>query len=131
VHAEDLEHFAHHEEIELIEAEREAKFQGISVEEALAQHDHDSQPPPPPRASHKKEPEGEDPAVRFREAKAESEKLGSWGEGEGGFRPPSTSNQKMRCVDVYYARVARARTDTHCRKNLPYKYKFRKAWGDF
>ena len=32
-HPEDIEHFAHHEEIERQEAEREARFQGISVEE--------------------------------------------------------------------------------------------------
>ncbi len=40
-HPEDIEHFAQHEQIELEEAEREAKFQGISVEEALAQHEHE------------------------------------------------------------------------------------------
>ncbi|KAI0031254.1 hypothetical protein K488DRAFT_52491 [Vararia minispora EC-137] len=108
VHPEDIEHFSHHEDIERIEAEREAKFAGISVEEALAQHDPEKQPPRKVR----KPVEDIDPAVRFREAKAESEKLGTWGEGEGGFRPPSTPNEKMR-------------------KNLPYKYKFRKAWGDF
>ena len=39
-HPEDIEHFAQHEQIEREEAEREAKFQGISVEEALAQHEH-------------------------------------------------------------------------------------------
>jgi hypothetical protein len=35
VHAEDIEHFSHHERIEREEAERLAKFQGISVEEVL------------------------------------------------------------------------------------------------
>lgn len=39
-HPEDIEHFAQHEQIERDEAEREAKFQGITVDEALAQHDH-------------------------------------------------------------------------------------------
>ncbi|KAH8998777.1 hypothetical protein EDB86DRAFT_761244 [Lactarius hatsudake] len=38
-HPEDIEHFAQHEAIERKEAEREAKFQGITVEEALAQHE--------------------------------------------------------------------------------------------
>lgn len=38
-HPEDLEHFAHHEHIEHEEAEREAKYQGITVDEALAQHE--------------------------------------------------------------------------------------------
>ncbi|EPQ60110.1 precursor to secretory protein Ssp120 [Gloeophyllum trabeum ATCC 11539] len=41
-HPEDIEHFAQHEQIERAEAEREAKFQGISVEEAIAQHDPDN-----------------------------------------------------------------------------------------
>jgi hypothetical protein len=43
-HPEDLEHFAHHEEIERKEAEKEAAFEGITVEEALAQHEHDGEP---------------------------------------------------------------------------------------
>ncbi|VDB90215.1 unnamed protein product [Peniophora sp. CBMAI 1063] len=108
VHAEDMEHFEHHEKIEEIEAEREAKFQGISVEEALAQHDPEKQPPPP----RKTKTEDPNPADKFRAVKGEAEKLGAWGEGDGGFRPPSSPQEKMR-------------------KNLPYKYKFRKAWGDF
>lgn len=50
-HPEDLEHFAQHEAIELKEAEKEAKFQGITVEEALKQHEPpeegEATPPPP------------------------------------------------------------------------------------
>lgn len=46
-HPEDLEHFAHHEQIERIEAEREAKYQGISVDEVLAQHEPHDHPEPP------------------------------------------------------------------------------------
>lgn len=147
-HPEDLEHFAHHEAIEHKEAEREAEYQGISVEEALAQHDetvespehHDSESAPaandssteekaaplPGQADHPHDddagapkkiqrpvpPEKQDPAVRFREAKAESERHGDWGTGEAGYKPPSSPSEKMR-------------------KNLPYKYKFRKSWGDF
>jgi hypothetical protein len=38
-HPEDIEHFAQHEAIERKEAEKEAKFQGITVEEALRQHE--------------------------------------------------------------------------------------------
>ena len=45
IHPEDLEHFAHHEAIERQEAEREAKYQGITVEEALAQHDPEVEAP--------------------------------------------------------------------------------------
>ncbi|EIM92397.1 uncharacterized protein STEHIDRAFT_164684 [Stereum hirsutum FP-91666 SS1] len=142
-HPEDIEHFASHEKIEIQEAEREAKFQGISVEEALAQHE----PPPedpnapapesitndsanvvaeggdvaqePVAAASKKiqvqrepSPDEVDPAIRFREAKAESEKHGEWGSGDSGYKFPSSPSEKMR-------------------KNLPYKYKFRRSWGDF
>ncbi|KAF7337579.1 Precursor to secretory protein Ssp120 [Mycena sanguinolenta] len=39
-HPEDLEHFAHHEEIERKEAIKEAAYAGITVEEALAAHEH-------------------------------------------------------------------------------------------
>ncbi|KAG6877600.1 hypothetical protein C0993_005726 [Termitomyces sp. T159_Od127] len=45
-HPEDMEHFAAHERIEREEAEREAKFQGISVEEVLQDHQHVDSPPP-------------------------------------------------------------------------------------
>ena len=41
-HPEDIEHFAHHEEIERKEAEKEAKFQGMSVEEVIKSH-HDAE----------------------------------------------------------------------------------------
>ena len=46
--------------------------------------------------------EQQDPAVRFRQAKADSEVHGEWGSGEGGYKPPKTPSEKMR-------------------KNLPYK----------
>lgn len=38
-HPEDIEHFSQHEAIEKQEIIKEAKFQGISVEEAQAAHD--------------------------------------------------------------------------------------------
>jgi hypothetical protein len=114
-HIEDLEHFSHHDAIEFQEAEREAVFQGISVEEALAQH---AEPPPneqPPAEQAKVDdqevpkkferqipPEQQDPAVRFRRAKADSEAHGEWGSGDSGYKAPNTPSEKMR-------------------KNLPYK----------
>ena len=124
-HPEDLEHFAQHEAIEHKEAEREAKFQGITVEEALLQHEeheHDEAPPAPVAGSNDADndttdaahppttkkiqrqtpPEKQDPAVRFRDAKAESERHGDWGSGDAGYKPPNTPSEKMR-------------------KNLPYK----------
>ncbi|OBZ78643.1 hypothetical protein A0H81_01274 [Grifola frondosa] len=128
-HPEDIEHFAHHEQIEHQEAEREAKFQGISVEEALAQHEPhdepaaDNQPepevdtPPPasggiPKIKRPVPPEAQDPAQRFADAKSD----GEWGAGTGGYKPPKSPSDRLR-------------------KNLPYKdriqYKFRRTWGDF
>ncbi|KAJ7292924.1 precursor to secretory protein Ssp120 [Mycena rebaudengoi] len=66
IHAEDIEHFAHHEDIEKKEAIKEAKYQGISVEEVLASHEpHDSPPPPPPDHSEQSaaSTEGDTPAA--------------------------------------------------------------------
>ncbi|KAH9897905.1 hypothetical protein C8Q73DRAFT_377217 [Cubamyces lactineus] len=139
-HPEDLEHFAHHEQIERQEAEREAKFQGVSVDEVIAQHEphegqqhapeggaadpqfvvQDGQTPPvasgPPKINRVPPPEKQDPAVRFASVKAEAENQGEWGVGDAGYKPPKSPSEKMR-------------------KNLPYKgrlqYKFRRTWGDF
>ncbi|KAF5368592.1 hypothetical protein D9758_002396 [Tetrapyrgos nigripes] len=150
VHPEDIEHFAQHEKIERQEAEKEAAYQGISVEEVLkayeeaeraaeqaaqdgsgsqqqpmgdAEHPHAEQvegqePPsesasaPNVRVTRVTPPEKQDPAVRFRNAKAEAEAKGAWGVGEDGYAPPVNPGDRMR-------------------KNLPYKYKFRRSWGDF
>ncbi|KZP28919.1 hypothetical protein FIBSPDRAFT_917554 [Athelia psychrophila] len=132
-HAEDLEHFAAHESIELKEAEKEAKFQGITVEEALASHDPDAVPPPPaaennegagagepatpilppnPKVTRVTPPEKQDPAIRYKDAASEKDKTSEWGVGDEGYKPPSSPSDKMR-------------------KNVPYKYKFRRNWGDF
>lgn len=118
VHPEDIEHFSHHEFIEREEAEREAVFQGISVEEAIAQHAEpppgsDDQHPPDegakvdeqevPKKFERQTPlEQQDPALRFSRAKSESAAHGDWGSGEAGYKPPTTPGERMR-------------------KNLPYK----------
>jgi hypothetical protein len=156
-HAEDLEHFAHHESIERQEAEKEAKFQGVSVEEAIKAHEHNGEARPPPSIPHAEVPEGagdgyaasvppaagqthddqtgqvplagslppvgapprpkftrpremQDPTVRFQDLVREGKS--EWGSGEEGYKPPKSPSDKMR-------------------KNLPYKYKFRRNWGDF
>jgi len=129
-HPEDLEHFSHHEEIERKEAEREAIFQGISVEEALRAHEAPVEPPatpqdeaqapiggdpaspPKPKITRVAPPEKQEPEVKFKDAKTEGTRKGEWGTGEGGYKPPTNSGDKMR-------------------KNLPYKYKFKRNWGDF
>jgi hypothetical protein len=114
-HPEDLEHFANHETIEITEAEREAIYQGITVEEALAQHRNPavSEEHPAQRANTDNQdvpkkierpisPELQDPAVRFREAKADSKVHGEWGTGEAGYATPKSASERMR-------------------KNVPYK----------
>jgi len=120
VHPEDLEHFAQHETIERKEAEREAKFQGVSVEEILkAQENVKSQQPnsdgsqaPLKSVKRVSPPENQDPLSKFKKAQSEGARKGEWGTGEDGYKPPTEASDKMR-------------------KNLPYKYKFRRNWGDF
>jgi len=140
-HPEDIEHFAQHEAIERKEAEKEARFQGITIEEALKQHelaDGQTTPPPPdkdpqfaqqpanpvpeepstpvsppnPKVTRITPPEKQVPAVKFKEASKESATQAEWGSGDAGYKSPSSPSDKMR-------------------KNLPYKYKFRRNWGDF
>ncbi|KAF8167552.1 precursor to secretory protein Ssp120 [Crassisporium funariophilum] len=131
VHAEDLEHFAAHESIERKEAELEAKFQGITLEEMLKQQEQVDAPPAPPvdvpqaavpvtaskPITRVTPPEKQEPGIRFKDAKTQGVEKGEWGTGEAGYKPPTDSGDKMR-------------------KNLPYKdsrmqYKFRRNWGDF
>jgi len=144
-HPEDLEHFAHHESIEHVEAEREAKFQGVSVDDliqerlAVAQAIESAASASAAAASSKAAaigdtsvgtpvgegtrtdaaskpkvtritpPEKQDPAIKYAGAKPDG---AEWGTGPDGFNPPSKPDDKMR-------------------KNVPYKYKFRRNWGDF
>ena len=136
IHPEDLEHFAHHEHIEHEEAEREAKFQGITVEEALQQHEPvpEGQQPPAaqpgegaqqpidgtfggehpeagvPRFTRLPDPDKEDPIERFKKAKAAGASAGAdeWGQGEGGYKPPRSPADRMK-------------------KNVPYKVRCRLA----
>ncbi|KAJ7597295.1 hypothetical protein C8J56DRAFT_919698 [Mycena floridula] len=121
-HPEDLEHFAQHQSIEYREAEKEAKFQGITVEEALKSHEQHAEPVVPPETGNQAPiapkkinrvtpPEKQDPAVRFRDAKAEAEKKGEWG-GAGGYQAPADAGDRMR-------------------RNVPYKFKFRRTFSDF
>ncbi|KAL0951842.1 hypothetical protein HGRIS_008503 [Hohenbuehelia grisea] len=153
-HAEDLEHFAMHEEIERKEAEREAKYQGLSVDEVLKSHEHDGEKKPsapdadapapadpaavpdhpehphndqaapepgapaePPKVQVPKvtrvtPPEKQDPSVRFKDAGREGSQKPEWGTGDEGYRAPKNPADRLR-------------------KNAPYKYKFRRNWGDF
>ncbi|KAF4573416.1 hypothetical protein EYR36_007931 [Pleurotus pulmonarius] len=146
-HPEDLEHFAQHESIERKEAEKEAKFQGISVEEVLKSHEEhapdgaapvnppvpgegqhvfDEHPPndhvPPPAPADPPHPKytraaSQDPTTKYKEAERASNQKAEWGQGPDGYKPPVNPADKLR-------------------RNVPYKkermqYKFRRNWGDF
>ncbi|EGO31141.1 hypothetical protein SERLADRAFT_455850 [Serpula lacrymans var. lacrymans S7.9] len=148
-HAEDLEHFAQHESIELREVEKEAKFQGISVEEALRAHD----PAPPPNQGRQPtlpkvdnaegEQTKEEPPVDAATPVADVPKpkitRGT---------PPEKLDPNVRYKDIDKEGETQADWGTgddgykqpkspveKMRKNLPYKermqYKFRRSWGDF
>ncbi|EJU02797.1 hypothetical protein DACRYDRAFT_21753, partial [Dacryopinax primogenitus] len=139
-HLEDIEHFTNHEAIEIEEQNRERKFQGLPPLDA-----HGNPPPEELAQAHTQaeadaaEPlaqpgEGqqvlqglgeeakkprfdrgrkeEDVHDKFSGAADEASKKEQWGEGEEGFKRPRTPADKLR-------------------RNLPYKYKFRRSWSDF
>jgi nucleobindin len=99
-HPEDIEHFAIHDQIERAEAEREAEFQGITVEEAL--HQHDAPPKEPeggsarPKLTRITPPEKQDPLVKFGSAAEDAKARSEWGSGEEGFKPPKTPAERLR-----------------------------------
>jgi len=147
-HPEDLEHFQQHESIEAEENRRERKFTGLSEEElAQMQHQHDQASPDDssldkqpdssetpvsnqtvpgaedlsgqqilaaskPKFTREVPPEEQEPAERYADALKERENQPEWGKGKEGYKRPKTPADKMR-------------------RNLPYKYKFRRNWGDF
>ncbi|KAF8346869.1 precursor to secretory protein Ssp120 [Amanita rubescens] len=137
IHPEDIEHFSHHEKIERVEAERLAQFQGISVEEVLKYQNKpdpgqdacrfstecafirvgydlliDPIQPPKPKITRVTPPEKQEPSVKFKDAEAAAKNKDDWGAGNGGYVAPREPSDRLR-------------------KNLPYKYKFRRNWGDF
>lgn len=65
VHPEDIEHFAQHEDIERQEVVKEAKFQGISVEEALAEHERAEQLAAEQERQEHQEPVAGEPVAEF------------------------------------------------------------------
>jgi hypothetical protein len=98
-----MEHFAQHEAIERKEAEREAKFQGVSVEEILkAQENVIAQKPNPDESQAPSKPlirvPPQDPLVKLKNAQSEGARKGEWGTGEDGYKPPTEVGDKMRLV---------------------------------
>jgi hypothetical protein len=126
-HPEDLEHFAHHEAIERKEAEKEAVYEGITVEEALAQHEHDGEPAAKsssvpaeedhihaqvddrlaPKYTRVPKPEKADPVQKYINAKQQGSKQEVWGEGDAGYKTPKNPSEKMRKNIPYKACVPR------------------------
>ena len=108
-HPEDLEHFAQHESIERKEAEREAVFQGVTVEEILKEQQEvaaaaaaaASQKPqkavpgskPVTRVT---PPEKQEPEVKYKDAVTVGARKGEWGTGEAGYKPPTDPGEKLR-----------------------------------
>ncbi|KAF9245664.1 hypothetical protein BU15DRAFT_40778 [Melanogaster broomeanus] len=115
-HPEDIEHFAHHAIIENEEAQREAAYQGITVEEAVRAHEEAEKAASAPRPKITRGAPKQDPSVKYKGIAKEKENQSEWGTGEQGYKQPKSPAEKMR-------------------KNLPYKermqYKFRRNWGDF
>jgi Ca2+-binding EF-hand superfamily protein len=114
-HPEDLEHFAAHEAIERKEVEREAAYQGSTVEEILkaleqaaaAEAAHAATVQADLEAAAQREeggkpvtrvppPEKQDPSVKYRDAKTEGDRKGEWGTGSAGFKPPTEPGDKLR-----------------------------------
>ncbi|KAF7794332.1 hypothetical protein EIP86_005466 [Pleurotus ostreatoroseus] len=133
-HPEDIEHFAHHEEIERQEAEREARFQGISVEEAMAQHEpHEEGEQPAGEGA------GEGQGEQEQEQQHDNNSFGGEvpNEAPGNVRQVPDPIQRFRDAKASAAAEAkpRAPNDRVNRKTAPYKgrmqYKFRRAFGDF
>ncbi|KIM32252.1 hypothetical protein M408DRAFT_326881 [Serendipita vermifera MAFF 305830] len=123
-HKEDLEHFAQHEQIELDEENKERAYQGLppvrNLEEAEAAKARDiaedearaKKAGVPLRFARQPPPEKQDPRIKFRDAGEEAVAKPEYGEGESGYMRPKSATDKLR-------------------KNVPYKYKFRRNWGDF
>ncbi|KAF9225320.1 hypothetical protein BS17DRAFT_700729 [Gyrodon lividus] len=116
-HPEDIEHFAHHGAIEHQEAEREAKYQGITVEEAERAHDESAvKPDSAPRPKITRGAPKQDPSMKYKDIAKEKENQSEWGTGEQGYKQPNSPAEKMR-------------SNAHMQERM--QYKFRRYWGDF
>ncbi|KAL5640341.1 hypothetical protein ACGC1H_007569 [Rhizoctonia solani] len=114
-HPEDIEHFAHHEEIERVEEERERKYEGLA-DDGVHKAAPSGEPDEPelksgPKYTYTRARKDAVAPGQHDEWKRDAENKGAWGEGNS-YRPPKEASDKLR-------------------KNLPYKYKFKRNWGDF
>lgn len=116
-HPEDIEHFSQHQAIEKLEAEREAKFQGISTEE-FVKHVKEAEEEAKRKTSTKPivripPPEKMDPATRFKDAKSKGELKGEWGSGEAGYKAPVDASDKLRLVCILRSRCCADQVPSH------------------
>ncbi|RXW23037.1 hypothetical protein EST38_g2798 [Candolleomyces aberdarensis] len=150
-HPEDLEHFAHHEAIEQKEAEREAQYQGISVEELnqqrLAAAEAAEQAAAAAAASASKaaaigDQPAETPAAAGDSAEPAKPRVTR-------VTPPEKQDPAVKYADAKQKSESNAewgsgqagykppaKPEEKMRRGLPYKssrmqYKFRRNWGDF
>lgn len=103
-----MEHFAQHESIERKEAEREAKFQGVTVEEILksqeemaavtaaATQETQKAVPVSKPVTRVTPPEKQEPAVKYKDASTVGARKGEWGTGEAGYKSPTEPGEKLR-----------------------------------
>jgi len=111
-------------------------YQGITVEEALAQHEPDTQPQKP-KVTRITPPEKQDPEVRYGDAKEESKNRAEWGAGDEGFKSPKTPAERLRKNVPYKVNFPLSHPQSvACQsiadeKNSRMQYKFRRTWGDF
>ncbi|KAG8739886.1 hypothetical protein FRC10_005020 [Ceratobasidium sp. 414] len=118
------EHFAHHEEIERLETERERKYEGLAadgIHAAEPDKKAGSEPEfkPSPKYTYTRAPKdgqiiGQIPG-QIDDLKREAAGKDAWGTGSGGYKPPKEAVDRMR-------------------KNVPYKpsrmqYKFKRNWA--
>ena len=114
-HPEDIEHFAHHEEIERVEEERERKYEGLAedgVHKAPADPNAEPDQKPGPKYTYTRARKDASKSGQHDEWRREAEGKEAWGVGDEGYKRPKEASDRLR-------------------KNLPYKYKFNRNWGDF
>ncbi|KAG9098297.1 hypothetical protein FRC06_006554 [Ceratobasidium sp. 370] len=116
------EHFAHHEEIERLEAERERKYEGLApdgIHAAEPDKNAESDPEfkPSPKYTYTRARKDGQAAGQLEDLKREAAAKDAWGTGDAGYKRPKEAADRLR-------------------KNVPYKpsrmqYKFKRNWGDF
>jgi hypothetical protein len=146
-HPEDLEHFAHHEAIERKEAEKEAVYQGVSVEDVISQHEHDGELIPKPKEEgqvplngdggvpHPHEDFAAISRIMEKPSKPDYTRVAS-PDPIDAFRNAKKQSQAQEEWGQGSSGYKTPKTPAEkMRKNVPYKermqYKFKRSWGDF